>query len=66
MIFSNHSPIGAAKTDESYNRALVQQTGRTGGFVESVGLPFQIFVATAPVPRKSQPPSRSDPPYLPF
>jgi len=35
-------------------RAILQQTGRTGGFIEFLKLPFQIFIATTKVPRHGE------------
>jgi len=45
VIFTNHSPIGRAVQEESRQKAIIQQTGRTGGFVELAQLPFQIFIS---------------------
>eukprot|EP01124_Arcella_intermedia_P034934 TRINITY_DN876_c0_g1_i2.p1 TRINITY_DN876_c0_g1~~TRINITY_DN876_c0_g1_i2.p1 ORF type:complete len:269 (-),score=47.42 TRINITY_DN876_c0_g1_i2:18-824(-) len=56
VIFCNDSYIGQAKTEDTRSRAISHQTARMGNFLELVGLPFQIFVATTRTSRKGAPP----------
>lgn len=45
VIMTNQSAIGKAKG--SFDKTVAEKKGRLCGFVNKVGLPFQIFVATA-------------------
>jgi len=47
VIFTNQSDIGKAAKPETRAKAINEKKGRLMGFVKQVGLPFQIFVATA-------------------
>ncbi|XP_029194296.2 polynucleotide 3'-phosphatase ZDP-like isoform X1 [Acropora millepora] len=45
VIFTNQASIGKAKATKE--KVIAEKKGRLMGFVTEVGLPFQIFVATA-------------------
>jgi len=47
IIFTNQSDIGKAAKPETREKAINEKKGRLMGFVQMVGLPFQIFVSTA-------------------
>jgi len=55
VIFSNQSDIGRSIHPETRDRAIAEKKGRFQGFVKSVGVPFQIFVATGKAPQKGKP-----------
>jgi len=46
VIFTNQSDIGKAAKPETREKAILEKRGRLEGFVNLVGLPFQIYVAT--------------------
>jgi len=47
VIFTNQSEIGKAAKPETKLKAMNEKKGRLIGFTQKIGLPFQIFVATA-------------------
>lgn len=46
VMFCNHSPIGRARHPDTKRNAVLQQIGRTGGVVEEINVPMDIFVST--------------------
>jgi len=46
VIFTNQSDIGRATKPESKAKAMAEKKGRLKGFIDTVKLPFQVFVAT--------------------
>eukprot|EP00808_Paulinella_micropora_P004385 g58823.t1 len=47
VILTNQSDIGRAAKPDSRKKAILEKTGRLGGFAKRVGIPLQILVATA-------------------
>jgi len=46
VIFTNQSDIGRSVKPESRAKAIAEKKGRLSGFIKTVNLPFQVFVAT--------------------
>jgi len=47
VIMTNQSDIGKSASSESRAKQIAEKVGRLSGFVQKVGLPFLILVATA-------------------
>jgi len=47
VIMTNQSDIGKAASPQTREKFITEKVGRLTGFVSMIGLPFQVFVATA-------------------
>jgi len=47
VIMTNQSDIGKMAKEDTRKKAIAEKVGRLTGFVNKVGLPFQVLVATA-------------------
>jgi len=54
VIFTNQSDIGRAVKPETRSNAITEKKGRLTAFIQKIGLPFQILVATVNAKDKDQ------------